>query len=231
MTTAATAAQPRGPFPPPPVHYHILDTGDGDWGAHPTPAAALKALLAAVAAFNEMAVEPIQDGELRIIPSTEWCADAETRCHYETDRIIIEGRRSQPVWTYPGNDEPPRVYRLNGRRVPRWKLACSMRIETAMEVFPYIGHPVALPYWHYDNILHDPECCTCATRDHRKKGCLITPQGQKCSTCGALHLDYGNISSRCLPCQDWHTARETYLADWAASQLDNADASGQLPLL
>ena len=109
-----------------------------------------------------------------------------------------------------------------------------MTIEQAMELWPFTDHPEALPYWHYENVIRDPQCCTCATRDHRKKGCLIGPQGRKCSTCGALHQDYGNSFHHCQPCQDcqdWLDRREKYLADWAAEALANASMTTQLALL
>lgn len=139
--------------------------------------------------------------------------------------------RRPPIWSHDFPGEPRAVYRIDGKRVPRWKMACSMTIDQAMELWPFTGHPVSLPVWRYDNILADHELCPCNTRSHRKKGCIVGPGGRKCSICEALYEDYGNGFRHCLPCQDWLDRREAYLADWAAERMHNASMAAQLTLL
>ena len=91
-----------------------------------------------------------------------------------------------------------------------------MSIDQAMTLWPFTGHPVALPAWHYDGVLADSQVCPCTTRQRRKKGCIIGPGGRKGLICGVLYRDYGNIANHCLGCQDWLERREMYLADWSA---------------
>ena len=106
-----------------------------------------------------------------------------------------------------------------------------MSIDKAMELWPFTGHPVALPLWRYETILANSRLCPCTNRSHRAKACIVGPSGRKCMICRALHQDYGNISQHCLPCQDWLDRRETYLADWAASMTANPNIMTQPALL
>ena len=51
-------------------HVHILDTGEGDWGAYPDEAKARRAIAAILNDFNEFADTPMTLQELTIIPPT-----------------------------------------------------------------------------------------------------------------------------------------------------------------
>lgn len=212
-------------------HVHILDTGEGDWGAHPNRAAARRAARQALEEFNSFADIPMTEDELSIVSSDEWCADYDEPCEYDRNNALLDAMRKPPLWSHDFPPEPSAVYRMDGKRVPRWKMACSMTIDKAMELWPFTGHPEAIPVWRYDNILADSALCPCSNRSHRRKGCIIGPGGLKCSICGTLHQDYGNGFHHCLPCQDWLDRREKYLADWAAEALANASMSSQLALL
>lgn len=57
-------------------HVHILDTGEGDWGAHPTRASARRAAKKLLKELNGLFEVPISPDELTIVDSDEWCADA-----------------------------------------------------------------------------------------------------------------------------------------------------------
>ena len=203
-------------------HVHILDIADGDWGAHPDKPTAKRAARRTLRDFNEFADQPMTMSQLTIVPSTEWCGDDPDPCYYEVRKALLDGMRKPPLWTW---DCPPltsAVYRIDGRRVARWRMACSMTIDTAMELWPFRGHPVALPHWQYETVMADSGLCGCRTRQHRAKGCIIGPNGRKCSICQAVYQDYGNGFSHCLPCQDWLDRREAYLADWAAQHTQAA---------
>ena len=213
------------------AHVHILDTGEGDWGAHATAAEAAAAARRALKDFNNFADVPMTQAELTILSSEHWCGQDDEPCYYDQRRALLAGMRTPPLWTHDFPSPPAAVYRIGGKRVPRWKMACSKSIGQAMTLWPFTGRPVALPIWRYERIQADSDLCACSTLSHRKKGCLIGPAGLKCSICGALHQDYGNIGHHCLPCQDWLDRRERYLADWAAEHMDSADMAAQLVLL
>ena len=212
-------------------HFHILDIGEGDWGAHPDIKSARRAILKILEDFNPFFDPPMTKDEFTIISSDEWCGLNDEVCEYDRSRAIWESLRQEPEWTHTFEPEPKTVYRIDGKRVPRWKMACSMPIDRATELWPFTGHPVALHQWRYDTIIMNPELCTCKGRGHRKKGCIIGRKGRKCQICGALYEDYGNSLNYCLPCDDWRDQRERYLADWAADRMGNATAVRQLALL
>lgn len=212
-------------------HVHILDTGEGDWGAHPNRASANRAAKKILEEVNSFMDVPMAEDEITIVDSEEWCADSPEPCEYDRNRALLEAMRRPPIWRYDFPSLPTAVYRIDGRRIPRWKMACSMTIDQAMELWPFTGHPVAIPIWHYDIVIADRNLCPCSNRSHRRKGCIVGPSGLKCSICGALHQDYGNGFHHCLPCQDWLDRREAYLADWAAERMDNASMAAQLSLL
>ena len=213
------------------VHVHILDTGEGDWGTHATAARATAAARKALKDFNSFADVPMTQAELTIISSEHWCALDPDPCYHDQRQALLASMRTTPLWTHDFPSPPSAIYRIAGKRVPRWKMACSMSIDQAMTLWPFTGHPVALPIWRYETIIADSDLCPCTTRSHRKAGCIIGPAGLKCSICGALHQDYGNISHHCLPCQDWLERRELHLADWAAEATNSANLSAQLVLL
>lgn len=212
-------------------HVHVLDTGEGDWGAYPDRPSARRAAVQALKDFNGFSDIPMTPEEFTIVSSDEWCADGEEPCYYDRNAALLAAMRQPPLWSHDFPGEPRAVYRIDGKRVPRWKMACSMTMEQAVKLWPVTGHPVAIPLWHYDSILFDPALCPCSNRNHRRKNCIIGPHGLKCSVCGALHQDYGNISHYCLGCQDWMDRREAYLADWASENNGKANTSTQVPLL
>ena len=195
---------------------HILDTAEGDWGAHANRAAASRAVRKAIDEFNSFTDMPIAKDELTIIGSGDWCAQDGESCYYDRNAALITGMRTPPVWVHDFPSPPSPIYRTGGKRVARWRLVCSMSIDQAMTLWPFTGHPVALPAWHYDGVQADSGLCACTTRQRRKKGCIIGPGGRKGLICGVLYRDYGNIANHCLGCQDWLERREMYLADWAA---------------
>lgn len=202
-------------------HVHILDTGEGDWGAYPDTATAKRAINTIIADCNEYLEVPLTPEELTIIPSEEWCGPDPEPCEYERNTLLRQAMRQTPLWVHDYPPLPAPVYRIDGKRVARWKLACSMSIDKAMELWPFAGHPVALPHWEYNVIQADRELCPCTGRGHRRKGCIIGPEGKACHICGALFTDYGNAMTYCRPCADWRERREIYLADWAADQSSN----------
>ena len=81
-------------------------------------------------------------------------------------------------------------------------MACPMTIDQAMELWPFTGHPEAMPVWRYYNILADSALCPYSTRSHCRKNRIIGPSGLKCTVCGALYEDHCNGFHHCLPCQD-----------------------------
>ena len=212
-------------------HFHILDTGEGDWGAHPDRATAATAVLKTLTEINGFSDIPMTKDDLTIVGSEDWCEQDGDPCYYDRNIAHIAAMRRPALWTHDFPTPASAVYRIDGKRVARWKMACSMSIDRAMEIWPFTGHPESLPIWRYDNIMADPELCPCNTRQHRKKGCIISPSGDKCSVCGALYQDYGNGSHHCLGCQDWLDRREAHLADWAAERVSTTSLTAQLPLL
>ena len=212
-------------------HVHILDTGEGDWGAHANRAAAGRAARKAITEFNSFTDIPITTNELTIVSSEEWCDHDGETCYYDRNNALLAAMRIPPLWAHDFPSPPAPVYRIGGKRVARWKLACSMSIDQAMELWPFTGHPVSLPIWHYDTVLADSELCPCTNRSHRKAGCIVGPGGRKCSICGALFQDYGNIAHHCLGCQDWLARRELFLADWASEAISAPALSAQLALI
>ena len=128
---------------------------------------------------------PITKDELTIVSSGDWCAQDGEPCYYDRNAALITGMRTPPVWVhdFPSLSSP--IYRIGGKRVARWRLACSMTIDQAMTLWPFTGHPVALPAWHYDGVQADSGLCTCTTRSHRKAACIIGPGGRKCLICAS----------------------------------------------
>lgn len=212
-------------------HVHVLDIGEGDWGAYPDRRAARVGTLKAITDFNEFATEPYAIDDFTIVDSEEWCADGPEICYYDRNAFILRCLRQEPEWTYDYPPPPLTTYRIDGKRVPRWKMATSMTIELAHELWSTEGYPVALPHWRYDNILANSELCPCKSRSHRKKGCLIGPDGRRCVTCGALYTDYGNSMNQCLACDTWRTEREIYLAEYVAEHGNKTSSATQLALI
>ena len=212
-------------------HVHILDTGQGDWGGyanHATARRTVKKLLEEINSFFEF---PMTKDELTIIDAREWCADDPEPCEYDREKEHLAAMGRPPLWQHDFPSPPRGIYRIDGKRVARWKMTCPLSIDRATELWPFCGHPVSIPVWHFNIVMTDSRLCPCSTHSHRRKGCIIGPSGLKCAICGALHQDYGNISRYCLPCQDWMEHREAYLADWAAGHRENADMAAQLALL
>ena len=102
---------------------------------------------------------PITKDELTIVSSGDWCAQDGEPCYYDRNAALITGMRTPPVWVHDFPSPPSPIYRIGGRRVARWRLACSMSIGQAMTLWPFTGHPVALPAWHYDGVLADSGLC------------------------------------------------------------------------
>ena len=212
-------------------HVHILDTGQGDWGAHKNAATALRAAKKALEELNTVTDMPVTGDELTIVNSKEWCAQDDEPCYHDRNLALIDAMRTPAAWTHDFPSPPSSIYRIDGKRIARWKMACSMSIDQAMILWPFTGHPVAIPIWRYEAVQTDPALCSCNTRRHRKTGCIIGPKGDKCLICGSLYEDYGNTMHHCLACQDWLDRRQIYLADWAAENMNAPDLSAQLVLL
>ena len=212
-------------------HFHVIDTSDGDWGAYDDQCKAQQATLSIVAESAQYFDEPMTPDELTTMASDEWCAQDDAPCYYDRNAALAATVKQTPEWTYHFPAEPLGIYRINGRRVPRWRLASSLSTDRMHELWPFTGHPVALPQWRFDAMIMDPALCTCATRSHRKKECAIGPKGRKCSICGALFEDYGNSFGYCRPCDEWKDQRERYLADWAVTRLPNSTLVRQLSLI
>ena len=85
------------------VHVHILDTAEGDWGAHANRAAASRAAASraarkAIDEFNSFTDMPITKDELTIVSSGDWCAQDGEPCYYDRNAALITGMRTPPVW-------------------------------------------------------------------------------------------------------------------------------------
>ena len=212
-------------------HVHLLDTGEGDWGTFPDESSARRAITALLQDINEFAETPMTRQELNIVPAPEWCHQDPHPCDYDQRQTFLSAIRTPPLWTHEYPPESPTLYHVNGKRTARWKLACSMPIDQAMTLWPYTGHPEALPQWRHDLIIADTDLCPCTNRSHRKKGCIIGPQGRKCLICGALYQDYGSGFNRCMPCTDWQDRRERHLADWAAHNANLPGITSQPSLI
>ena len=50
-------------------HLHVLDTGEGDWGAYPDKAEAQRAIAQILNDFNQFADIPMTRQDLTIIPA------------------------------------------------------------------------------------------------------------------------------------------------------------------
>lgn len=212
-------------------HFHILDNADGDWGAHDSRIDAKAAMLEQIRESAEVYDEPLQRDEMSVVPSADWCAQNEEACYHDRNAALDRTIHQTPEWTHRYAEQPAPVYRIDGRRVPRWKMISRLSTYQMATLWPAEGHPVALPQWRYDVMIMDPRTCPCATRAHRKKGCAIGPAGRKCSTCGALYTEWGNAMSHCPPCDEWADLRSRYLADSAAAALEGGSSSQQLALL
>lgn len=212
-------------------HYHVLDNADGDWGAYPSHAAARLARSRIVADSPAWMDEPLRPDELTIVTSAEWCALNDEPCEFDRNAALDATLRQVPEWTHDFPRETPAIFRIDGKRVPRWRLMTALPIEDMATAWPFVGHPVALPQWRHDIIIMNPELCGCKTRGHRRKGCIIGPKGRKCSICGALYEDYGNSQNYCLGCDDWKDRREAYLAERGSELIRGRRVDQQLVLL
>ena len=213
------------------THFHVLDAGDGDWGAYQTRHDAIAAVTRITRETAEYFVDAMQPHELTIVSAEEWCSLDGARCYEDLNQEIQRSLTEVPRWTHQYRPQELSIYRIDGKRVPRWKMTSRLSVEQMATLWPFTYHPVALPQWRFDNMIVDPSVCQCATRGHRKKGCIIGPSGRKCSICGALFTEYGNALGYCPPCDDWKDLRERYLADTAAKAIPNASAVQQMALL
>ena len=212
-------------------HFHVLDIGEGDWGAYSSRAKAVAAAKRIVEQTAEYLVEPMRSDELTIMAADEWCSLDDEPCYEDRNEAIRRTLSQTPEWTHEYRDDPPAAYRIDGKRVPIWKMMSRLSTDQMTNIWPFTGHPVAMAQWRFDNMIMDPEICRCATRGHRKKGCLIGPNGRKCSICGALYTEYGNAMRYCPACDDWKERRERYLADVAVASLANAAAAQQIRMI
>ena len=210
----------------------MIDSGEGDWGDYPDGASARRATVTLTSEFNAMPdVVPLEPGDLTVISSEEWCANNEPPCYHDRNAAILAALRQTPDWTYDFPPEPNHIFRLDGKRVPRWRMTSFLSTDDMATIWPFEGHPVALPHWEYNRIIMQSDLCGCTTHAHRKKGCLIGPTGRRCHICGALYTEYGNAFSYCLPCDAWKSARELYLALYAAEKVPQATVTAQLVLV
>ena len=110
-------------------HVRILDTGEGDWGAHYDSAAARRAARQAPKDFNSFTDIPMSEDELTIVSSDEWCAQDDDPCYYDRNNALLAAMRQPALWTHDFPSQPSAIYRRGGKRIPRWKMACSMTID------------------------------------------------------------------------------------------------------
>lgn len=100
----------------------------------------------------------------------------------------------------------------------------SLRIEAAIELWPFMYHAVSLPAWQFN---YHVMLCSCQTRDHRRKDCEM--KGTKgCHICGATFADYGAMPQYCPGCMEWWETRSEYLGEWALANLPQT--TGQMRL-
>ena len=135
-------------------HVHVLDTGEGDWEAYAGLKEAEAKIKEAIADHNSFADAPITRESLTIVDSEEWCADAAEPCYYDREMAVRATMRQVPDWTYSYPPQDSKTYRVNGKRVPRWKMACSMSIDQAMNLWPFdqdygnaFGYCQACTHW------------------------------------------------------------------------------------
>ena len=168
-------------------HVHILDAGEEDWGAHCDRADARRAARQDLKDLNSFTDISMTQDVLIIVNSDECCAQDHDPCYYDRNITLLAAMRQPPLWTHNFPIQTSAIYPQGGKRIPRWKMPCSMTIDQAMALWPFTGHPEAMPIWRYDNMLADSALCPCSTRSHRRKNCTIGPGGLKCSICGTLH--------------------------------------------
>lgn len=109
------------------------------------------------------------------------------------------------------------------RRMSKLQLVGLLSIDKMHEV--WLWKPAqALPQHDYMNLLQD---CRCANHSHRRKDCPVG-KGKRCTICGVLYQDYGNMSGYCPPCLDYWEMRRDYLDEYAATHVKGASLQGQL---
>ena len=105
-------------------HVHILDTGEGDWGAHANRAAAGRAARKAITEFNSFTDIPITTNELTIVSSEEWCDHDGETCYYDRNNALLAAMRIPPPLG-PRLPQPARA-RLPDRRQARRPLEARL---------------------------------------------------------------------------------------------------------
>lgn len=108
-------------------------------------------------------------------------------------------------------------------QLTKWQLVGLLTIDKMHEVWPW-GPPQALPAYRYMNLLKG---CRCANHSHRRKDCPVG-RNKRCSICGGIYEDYGNIMGYCPACLDYWEMRRDYLAEFAATHVAGVAMQGRL---